>query len=39
MFTIEDFGGWSDVKSEFFDSENPESVMTKIETGLGVSTE
>ena len=37
LFTIEKFGGWSEVKSKFFDPE--EGLVTKIEQDLGVSTD
>jgi sulfate transport system substrate-binding protein len=37
LFTIEKFGGWSEVKSKFFDPDN--GLVTKIEQDLGVSTD
>jgi sulfate transport system substrate-binding protein len=37
LFTIEDVGGWPDVKSRFFDRE--ESIFLDIENELGVPTE
>mgnify|MGYP003287913462 CR=1 FL=1 len=37
LFTIEKFGGWSEVKTKFFDPE--EGLVTKIEQDLGVSTD
>jgi sulfate/thiosulfate-binding protein len=37
LSTIQDFGGWSTVKDEFFDPEN--GIVAKIETELGVSTD
>ena len=37
LFTIEDFGGWADVATEFFDPEN--GSVAEIEADLGVSTE
>jgi sulfate/thiosulfate transport system substrate-binding protein len=37
LFTIEKFGGWSEVKSKFFDPD--EGLVTKIEQDLGVSTD
>jgi sulfate/thiosulfate transport system substrate-binding protein len=36
LFTIAKFGGWSEVKTKFFDPE--EGLVTKIEQDLGVST-
>jgi len=36
LFTIDDFGGWSEVSSTFFDPED--SVMADVERGIGVST-
>jgi sulfate transport system substrate-binding protein len=37
LFTVEKFGGWEKVMKDFFDPES--SVMQRIESGLGVSTE
>jgi len=37
LFTIAKFGGWSEVKTKFFDPE--EGLVTKIEQDLGVSTD
>jgi sulfate transport system substrate-binding protein len=37
LFTIEKFGGWSEVKTKFFDPD--EGLVTKIEQDLGVSTD
>jgi sulfate/thiosulfate transport system substrate-binding protein len=37
LFTIEKFGGWSEVKSKFFDPD--EGLVAKIEQDLGVSTD
>jgi sulfate/thiosulfate transport system substrate-binding protein len=37
VFTIEKFGGWSEVKAKFFDPD--EGLVTKIEQDLGVSTD
>lgn len=37
LFTIEDFGGWGDVATEFFDPEN--GSVADIERDLGVATE
>jgi sulfate transport system substrate-binding protein len=37
LFTIEKFGGWDKVMKEYFDPAG--SVMQRIESGLGVSTE
>ena len=37
LFTIQKFGGWSDVKSKFFDPDG--GLVTKIEQDLGVSTD
>jgi sulfate/thiosulfate-binding protein len=36
LFTIEEFGGWSDVMAKFFDPED--SIMADVERGIGVST-
>ena len=36
LFTIEDFGGWDTVQTDFFDSEN--GSIAKIESDLGVTT-
>jgi sulfate transport system substrate-binding protein len=36
LFTIDDFGGWTEVQAKFFDPEN--SVMADVERGIGVST-
>ena len=35
LFTIADFGGWSDVTKKFFDPKG--SIMADVETGIGVS--
>lgn len=37
LFTIDDLGGWSDVKKEFFDPDN--GSVTKIFEGQGIATE
>lgn len=37
LFDISEFGGWDSVMKEFFDPED--SIMQKVEEGLGVSTE
>jgi sulfate/thiosulfate transport system substrate-binding protein len=37
LFTIEDFGGWSDVMDKFFDPEG--SIMADVERSIGVSVE
>jgi sulfate/thiosulfate transport system substrate-binding protein len=36
-FTIDDLGGWDQVMTDFFDSEN--GIMAKVEQSVGVSTE
>jgi sulfate transport system substrate-binding protein len=36
LFTIQDFGGWPDVMTKFFDPDK--SVMADVERGIGVST-
>ena len=37
LFTIEEFGGWDTVATEFFDPEN--GSIAEVERGLGVATE
>ncbi len=36
LFTIDDFGGWSEVMTKFFDPDD--SVMADVQRGIGVST-
>jgi sulfate/thiosulfate-binding protein len=38
LFTIDSLGGWKKVGKEFFETEGPAGIVTKIEQSLGVST-